>query len=269
MALSGKKLKNIYNDLLETDNNNSGLSTTTKTIKTGAGNSTALALSTNQLYTQPAADSTASFTSTDKDGNALLTVDSTNDLVKVGSGQVNATTQYAYFGIGAAHGDEWAASTHHPIPFNMNSLGSASLQDAITFGTGTDPATTFTPADGAGTDSSQLVPLLWYVHDNITIDNIVGFEGGDNAGNDTARMHMYQYTVTSGSTSALTAGAIVAHHHNILNLGTASSGSEQLYKSVWTVDNADVDAGKVVLAFWHGTVTSNFSISVHVKYHIR
>ena len=152
----------------------------------------------------------------------------------------------------------------------MNSLGSSSLQDAINFGTGTDPATTFTTADGAGTDSSQLVPLLWYIHDNITIDSIVGLEGGDNATGDTSRMHLNQFTVTSGSTSALTAGALVAHHHDAFNVGTVGQGSEQLYKSTWTIDTADVDAGKVILAFWKAnSVNSNFSISVHVKYHIR
>ena len=78
-------------------------------------------------------------------------------------------------------------------------------------------------------------------------------------------MHLKSFTFTSGATSCLTAGALLAHNSDVTN-----AGSEQAYKSTWTVDSASVDANKVILAFFESdSVNSDYSINITVKYHLR
>lgn len=169
-------------------------------------------------------------------------VDTTNNQVKALGHHVN--TMYATFGIGAAFSSNWLANTHYPIPFSANIMGSSFNQDDITFGTSTEPATSFTTADGTNTDASLLVPMLWYIPDNISIDAVYSIEGAEASATITTRMHLFSYDFTSGSTSALTNGTLLAHNNDVTN-----AGSEQAYLSTWNIDSAAVTAGKVVLAF--------------------
>ena len=172
-------------------------------------------------------------------------------------------TLYAHFGTDATNSGDWDADKHYPIPFFSNSLGT-SLQEDITFGTSTEPATTFTTADVTNTDSALLVPFMWYVPDNISIDGITSIEGKQTSATATTRMHLFSYTFTSGSTSALTSGTLIAHNSDVTN-----EGSEQVYLSTWTIDSASVAAGKVLLAFFRvDTATDDYSISITVKYHL-
>ena len=77
-------------------------------------------------------------------------------------------------------------------------------------------------------------------------------------------MHLMSYTFTSGSTSALTSGTLLAHNNDVTN-----AGSEQAYLSTWTVDSAAVVSGKVILAtFESSDATGDYSASVTVKYHL-
>jgi len=106
--------------------------------------------------------------------------------------------------------------------------------------------------------------MLWYVPDNITIDAVYGIEAGSNASGDTTRMHLMSYTFTSGSTSALTSGTLLAHNSDVTN-----AGSEQAYKSTFTIDSASVTAGKVILAFFRSdSINSDYAYTVTVKYHL-
>ena len=263
MSFSNKKLSEVYKDILHTNNSNTGISTTTKDVTCGDGDTTALQLSNQRVAIYPAADSTSVFRTRKANGDVLLSVDSTNDLVKAGVGSHILNTQYADFGIASTLSVNYLANTHYPIPFSANNQALAN-QDDITFGTGTDPATTFTTADGASTDASLLVPMLWYVPDNITIDAVYGIEAGSNASGDTTRMHLMSYTFTSGSTSALTSGTLLAHNSDVTN-----AGSEQAYKSTFTIDSASVTAGKVILAFFRSdSINSDYSVNITVKYHL-
>ena len=265
MSFTDKKISEVYKDILHTDNSNTGISSSIKQVTCGDGDLTALSLSTQNVKAQPDTDSTTNTAIYDADGNALVTVDSNNDLVILGIGQHTANTQYANFGIGASDSLVYLADTHYPMPFSGVSIGSFAIQDNITFGTGTDPATTFTTADGAATDASLLVPVMWFVPDNITIDGVTSFEGATAATGDTTRMHLFSYTFASGSTSALTSGTLLAYNSDVTN-----AGSEQAYKSTWTVDSASVDANKVILAFFRSdSVNSDYSVSITVKYHLR
>ena len=260
MSLSGKTLANTFKDILQMDNSNSGVDTTTRGVKDGEGTLSALALSDDVVSIKPNNDNTTkTFLVEDSSGNDLLAVDTTNSKVSALGNYVN--TQYANFGIG--HNTAFIDDTHHAIPFS-SMYSTPDLNNAPAFGTGTDPATTFTTAEGTGTRASDIVSCLWYVNDNISIDAIKSIEGADTATGDTTRMHLYSMDFTSGATACLTNGTLLAHNSDVTN-----AGSEQPYLSSWTVDSAAVTAGKVILAFFKSdSVNSDYSLQVVVKYHI-
>jgi len=263
MSLSGKTLKASYVDLLQLDNSNSGMPTSVRSVKDGAGTSSALWISDDQVRIAPNNDDTTSALMVrNTSGATVMQVDTTNELV-YGSGNI-VNTQYATFGVSASLSSNYVINTHHPIPFFTITESASSQQDDITFGTGTDPATTFTTADGAGTRASNLVPMLWHIPDGISIDSVTSIEGADAATGDTTRMHLFSYDFTSGATACLTNGTLLAHNSDVTN-----AGSEQPYLSSWTVDSATVASGKVILAFFRSdSVNSDYSINITVKYHL-
>ena len=262
MSFSGRTIANSFKEILKIGSGNTGITTSLQVVKDGAGNQSALYISDDKVKIKPENDDTTSvFYVLDKDGNALFTVDSTNDYVKALNHQVN--TQYANFGIFSDNNATYVANTHYAIP--LNSFGIKGNGTNIDFGTGTDPDDTFTTADTATQYASQLACLVWFVTDNITIDSVTHIEGADAATGDTTRMHLKSFTFTSGATACLTAGALLAHNSDITN-----AGNEQPYLSTWTVDSADVDANKVILCFFRSdTVNSDYTLNVTIKYHLR
>ena len=257
MSLSGKTLKDTYVDLLQLDNSNSGVSTSLKPVKDGAGTSSALQISDDQVRVSPNNDDTTSALMVrDTSGTTVMQVDTTNELV-YGSGNI-VNTQYAHFSVVITHFSSALANTHYAVPFvNGNN---ASTTSYISLGTGTDPATSFTTS----TDAYKLIPTMWYVPDNMTIDRVYAMEGADAATGDTTRMHLMSYDFTSGATSCLTNGALVAH-----NSDTTNAGYEQPYLSEFTVDSGAITAGKVILAaFRSDSVNSDYSLNITVKYHL-
>ena len=261
MSLTNKTLANTYKDILQMDNSNSGVDTTARNIKDGEGTISALSLSDDVVSVKPQNDdTTASFLVEDSSGTDLLVVDTTNSKVSALGNYVN--TQYAYFSTGATEATYFVDDTHHAITFQNANYGMSAFPPA--FGTGTDPATTFTTAEGNGTRASDIVSCLWYVTDAISIDGIISIEGADTATGDTTRMHLYSMDFTSGATACLTSGTLLAHNSDVTN-----AGSEQPYLSTWTVDSAAVTAGKVILAFFKSdSVNSDYSINIKVKYHL-
>lgn len=262
MALTGKSPSDTYKDLLEIDNSNSGVDNTARDIKTGNGASTSLKVSDRSCIVTSSTDNTGAFYVQDSGENIKLQVDTTNDQVKALGNHVN--TQYAYFGVGSSDSAIFSANTHTALPFNSMSVGSSLIQDNTQFGTGTDPNTSFTTADGTLTDASILAPVMWYIPDNISIDSVYSIEGATTATGDTTRMHLFSYDFTSGSTSALTNGTLLAHNDDNNN-----AGSEQAYLTTWTVDSASVASGKVILAFFRQDSTnSDYSVNITIKYHL-
>ena len=262
MSLTGKTLSASYKDILQVDNSNNGVTTSIKTVKDGEGTSSCLAISDDNILIVPNNDdSTTTLQVRTNSGSQVLAVDTTNELVTASGNIVN--TQYAYFGADRVDSAAYTANNHHPIPFTASG-NISNPSDIPTFGTGTDPATTFTTAEGNGTRASNLVSTFWYVPDAITIDSVTSFEGADTATGDTTRMHLFSYTFTSGSTSALSSGTLLAHNSDVTN-----AGSEQAYSSSWTVDSGSVAAGKVILAFFRSdSVNSDYSLNITVKYHL-
>jgi len=260
-SLTGSSLKNIYKDLLHTSNSNTGIGSTIKQITCGDGDTTALHLSDRNLKVQPSTDTTTNTVIYDASGNALLTVDSTNDLVKAGVGQHTVNTQYAHFGIGSGNSVFAGASanTHYAIPFN----GYAN-QGLVSVGTGTNPDTSLTIA----TTADDVTCCLWYVLDNITIDRVIWWAGGDASGNDTMRCHLQSFSIDSGNGSTsgdLSSGVVLADGGDI-----SGSGYEQAYYQQMTIQSANIDAGKAIMfMFRSDSVNSDFSINATIKYHLR
>tara|TARA_Y100001963_G_scaffold155640_1_gene247346 strand:- start:1480 stop:2268 length:789 start_codon:yes stop_codon:yes gene_type:complete len=261
MSLSGKTLKDSYVDLLQLDNSNSGTPTSVKNIKDGAGTKTALLVSDDNVRIIPNNDDTTSALMVRNTlGATVMQVDTTNELV-YGSGNI-VNTQYATFSVGNTQSQYNSANNHHAIPFSSATYGTSNY--APTFGTGTDPATTFTTADSNEERASDLVPCLWYITDAISIDSVTSIEGADASSGDTTRMHLFSYDFTSGATSCLTNGTLLAHNSDVTN-----AGSEQPYLTSWTVDSAAVTSGKVILAFFRSdSVNSDYSLNITVKYHL-
>ena len=212
MSLTGKTKAGSYKDILQMNNSNSGVDATIRVVVDGEGTESAISLGDDALYIQPKNDdTTTTLRVMDTDANPILVVDSSNDLVKAGIGQHIVNTQYAYFGVNANDNSNFATNTHYPIPFGVGGYASGSPGGFPDFGTGTDPATTFTTAEANSDRASDLVPVMWRVSDDITIDEIKHIEGADTATGDTTRMHLMSYTFTSGATSCLTSGAVVAN----------------------------------------------------------
>ena len=266
-GLTSKTPSATYKDLLKVENSNSGVDDTLRQVESGDGTGSALYIEKNSIKVKPTADDTALVDVQDKDGSSKFKIDTTNDLVS-SLGHYN-NTQYAYFGMGYSGTSSWDANTHYPLIYNGHYISSSLAE--VDFGIGTDPDDTFTTADTDTQYASQIVPMIWRVPDNITIDSVTHIEGADDATGDTTRMHLKSFTFTSGATSCLTAGALLAHNHDdVTEIGVTNAGNEQAYLTNWTVDSADVDSGKVILCFFRSdSINSDYSINVTVKYHLR
>ena len=260
-SFTGSSIKDVYKDILHTSNSNTGIGSTIKQITCGDGDTSALYLSDRNLKVQPSTDSTTNTVIYDAGGNALLTVDSTNDIVKAGIGQHTVNTQYAHFGIGSADSvfAGATANTHYAVPFN----GYAS-QALLAMGTGTNPLTSLT----IGTDADDVTCCLWYVMDNITIDRVVWWSGADAATGDTTRCHLQSFTIDTGNSATggdLSSATVLADGGDITN-----AGYEQAYYQQMTIQSANVDAGKAIMfMFRSDSVNSDFSINATIKYHLR
>tara|TARA_Y100000310_G_scaffold319264_1_gene374348 strand:- start:520 stop:1317 length:798 start_codon:yes stop_codon:yes gene_type:complete len=262
-TFTGKTFASFYKNILGINQTtNTGVDSTTRLVHDGDGNSTSISLSDDVLSVQPVNhNTTGTMLVENQGGDNILTVDTTNSKVLVNAGQVAATTQYAVFGVNYIDFATVVANTHYPIPFAM---GGGTNQNDVDFGTGTDPDSSFTTSDTDTQKASQIVPMIWRLPDNITISSVTSIEGASTATGDTTRMHLKSFDFTSGSTSCLTNGTLLAHNSDITN-----AGSEQAYLSTWTVDSADVNADKAILAFIRSDSTSSdYSITVTVKYFI-
>jgi len=264
-GLTGKAIASAYKSLLRVDDDVNGVDGTVESITDGEGTKSALKLSDDRAHILPNSnDTTSAFAVSTKGGTTLLAVNTTNSIVKAGVGQFNVLTQYAYFGVNYIDYSNVLANVHYPIPFSSGSGGNTGTND-VHFGTGTDPDNTFTTADTDTQYASQIVPMMWVVPDNISIDSVTSIEGADAATGDTTRMHLKSFTINSGSTSCLTAGELLAH----TTLDTTNAGNEQAYLKTWSIDKASVTGGKVILAFFRSdSVNSDYSLSVVVKYHL-
>ena len=262
-SFTGKTFSSYFKNLLGINQaSNTGVDATTRTVQDGAGNNTALHLSDSRVKVSAArGQSTTTLSVINGSDENILTVDTTNSKVLAGASQVAVNTQYAHFGV--ANGKDIAASTgtHYAIPFGNMGDGFTNL----TLGTGTDPATSY---DVSATDNGDdLTVMLWYIIDDITVDAVHWFAGGDAASGDTINVHLMSYDIDkSGSGSGdLSGGVVIAGGADIASLGY----EDVIYQTI-APSTADVDAGKVcIFTFESAGTNSDYSINATVKYHIR
>lgn len=264
-GLSGKTIATSYKSILRVDNDTNGVGTSSLPVTDGEGTLTCLEICDDFLRIQPADDNTiGTLTVRNSSADIILSVDTSNNVVKVNSGQEIANTQYAYFSANVSHTSANTAGIHYPLLFGNGPAAVGVADEFAGFGNSTDPATSLTTAEATDQRGSGLVPFLWYIPDNISVDAVYSLEGADTATGDTTRFHLMSYTFTSGSTSCLADGTLIAH-----NSDTTNAGSEQVYKSTFTVDSASVSGGKVLVATFEADGNnSDYSYQVIVKYHL-
>ena len=261
MALTTKTPAETVGDLLEMDNSNSGITASTRAIKSGNGTASALSISDRAIKVTANTDSTATVNVINSTATTLFNIDSSNSQVKALGNHVN--TQYANFNIGYSQSTGFTAGSHEMIPFESANYGyfSASIPN---LGTGTDPATTFTTSNSTAEKAGDLVPCLWYVPDNIVIDGVYSLEGADTSTGDTTRMHLVSFAFESGATACLTSGTLLAFNSDVTN-----AGSEQPYLSTWTIDSSSVASGRVIVAtFESDSINADYSLNIKIKYHL-
>jgi len=99
-SLAGKSPANTYKSLLKVADETNGVSGTASQIEDGEGTSTCISVGDDNFKVKPQSDNTTTtFEVENASGSNLLTVDSSNSVVKVGTSQVSATTQLLTFAV--------------------------------------------------------------------------------------------------------------------------------------------------------------------------
>ena len=257
-SLAGKSPSNTFKSLLKVADETNGVSASTSQIEDGEGTSTCVSISDDRFLIQPQDDdTTTTLQVSNKSGNNILAVDTTNDCVKVKATQTYANTQLLEF---TAYRIVPVAGRHYFVPCGGNSFaGHLAEKDN---GAGTDPDTTL----DAGTITDELVNMLFYVPANITIDGVRFMVSTDQDTDTTINVHLYSFDmVNAGGTSDgdLSNGTLLAN-------GQATSVDRNVIKTVsCSIDSADVTSGKVLACFVENeTNTDDINIRVQVLYHI-
>ena len=256
MALTNKTIASTYGDILQADNSGSGRTANGTVIKDGLGQSTALTLGQNKVAITPSSDSTTALTVKTSGGTDLLVVDTTNSAVKAGTTQTYANTQIQRFSV---HDLQPTDGKHHSMFVDSGWAGLTSLD----FGTGTDPATTYTLGSSEA-NANALVGSIWYIPVAITIDEVRVIAGGEAA--DTINFHLFSYTLATGTGSGagdLSSGTLLAH-----NGSTLTTGNDRVTSTTLTIDSGNVAADKVILAFVENVgAATDLTAQLIVKYH--
>ena len=261
MSLTGKTKSASYKQILNVNNSN-GIDTSTRNIVDGEGTATAMSLSDDVFNIKPQNDDTTSpFKVSDKDGNALLNVDSSNDLVRAGIGQHIVNTNVKEFAMDFTEASPDTADTWHALTSTFNHADANELE----MGTGSTPATTLTIA----TTAYIAVKHYWYVPFNIAIDSCNVLFGADEGGGDVVKFSVMAYTAdnANGSTSGdLSSGTEVC----VSPATITGAGREQIYYQALTVSTADVPVGKVIMACvaQDGT-NADLTVNMQLVYHLR
>ena len=263
MSLTNKTIANTYKDVLQIDNSNNGASAIIKTVKSGNGVDTALRLSKEVVSVRPSTtETTTALRVQAYEGNTLLQVDSTNTEVKALGQYVN--TQTKQFVLASVNGEPHTANTWTM----MSAIGNTRFNStAIEMGTGGTPATTY---DISSTnEADNLVQCMWYVPFNIAIDSCNVWFGADEASGDTVKFSVMSYTVSTANDA--TGGDLSAGVENCVSPSTiAGAGHEIAYYQALTVSTANVDAGKVIIAYVHqDDVNADLTVNMQLVYHLR
>ncbi len=269
-SFTGKAFANFYKNILGINQSgNTGVDTTTRNVQDGARNNTSISLSDDVLKVQPLNDNTTrTFNVRKSSGADVLSVNTTDSKVLVGTSQVTATTMYAYF---TCYRITPVAGTHMVIPYSSAPQfgGGVDYLNEINLGNGTDPATTW-DVSASGVDSVEQVLFYWYLPDAITVDAVQVLMGGSSASTaSSVNFHLNSYTIDTdngGTSGDLSSGVVVAD-----GAAVADVHEDAIKYQSMSVDstNQDIAAGKAVLATIESTGTEDISARIIVKYHIQ
>ncbi len=263
MSLTNKTIASSYKDLLQIDNSNNGLSTSTKQIKSGDGTNSCVSISDDQFTIQPQNDNTTNvITVKNVGGTSLVQVDSTNTVVKALGQYVNTNIQS--FGLGSINSnpttDNWTMLGKDMGGHRFNSV-------PITMGSGGTPATTYDVS--GGNVAHNLVQSIWYLPFNITIDSVHVWQGADASSGDDVDYSVMSYaisTATDATGGDLSDGVQVAVSPSTLD---PFGYDRALYQSL-TVSSANVNSGRALVALMKaGSNNSDFTVSMQLVYHLR
>ena len=261
-SFTGKTFSSFYKNIFNINQSgNTGVDATTRTVQDGAGNDSAISLSDDVLSVKPVNDDTTGTMLVQTSGGSnILAVDTTNSIVKAGASQVNTLTLFKEMGL-----YEFSPATsgyHYPLIANRVGMqGEEGLTEDDQWGTGVDPATSLT-VSGLD-DPENLIAVYWYLENNITLDSVRFMARAD--GTSVLNFHLFAYDVDfSTNYGNLSGGEVHA------NTTITPTNSAHIRSGTFTLDEADIDAGKVVIGFVENSSSTNdLSVHFNIKYHIR
>tara|TARA_Y100001951_G_C11277123_1_gene262681 strand:+ start:63 stop:851 length:789 start_codon:yes stop_codon:yes gene_type:complete len=259
-SLANKSPKDTYKSLLKVSDETNGISTSVSPIEDGEGTASCVSISDDNLKIKPQNDNTTTTLEVENaSGSNILTVDTTNSAVKVGSTQTHANSQILTF---SAHNLTPVAGTHYFVSLGAGQYVTLNGIAELTCGTGTDPDTTY---DG-GALTDDLVNNLFYSPANITIDGVTFMVSTDTDTDCVINVHLYKFTMTNaGGTSDgnLSSGTLLAN-------GQATAVDRNVIKTIsCTIDSSSVSANEVVACFVENvTNTNKIKLITQVLYHI-
>tara|TARA_R110002012_G_scaffold172566_1_gene337437 strand:- start:65 stop:853 length:789 start_codon:yes stop_codon:yes gene_type:complete len=260
-TFQGNPFSNFYKRIFQvSQSSNTGVDATTRNVQTGDGVNTSVSISDDVLQVQPQNDdTTGAFVVKNNSGSSLLTVDSTNSVVKTGSSQLNSLTLIKEMGL---YDLSPTAGYHYPLIAStmFDASGATAFAGDNDWGNSADPATTL---DVSGlTAQENAIAVYWYLQNNITLDEVRFLATAD--GSATLNFHLFAYTLdTSTNHGDLSSGTVHAN-------ATVAATSSTIKTGTFTLNTANIDANKVVIGFVeNATDTSDVSVSFQIKYHIR
>ncbi len=258
-SLAGKSPANTYKSLLKVADETNGVTTTPSVIEDGEGTATCLDVSANKFRVTPNSDNNEGFAVKKSTGSNIFTVDTSNDLIKVGTSQVSATTQLLTFN--AYRLVPTGAGTHMFVAFGGAEYGNNVIPE-VSNGTGTDPNVN----KDAGSTTDDLLMCLFNVPYNMTIDACKAMVSTDQDTDCTINVHLMSFDMVNDGTTSdgnLTNGTVLAD-------GQATAVDRNVIKSVdMTIQSSSVTSGKIIACCVENeTNTDDITIQVQVKYHI-
>ena len=257
-SLAGKSPANTYKSLLKVADETNGVTTTPSIIEDGEGSATCLDVSANKFRVKPNSDNNEGFAVKKSAGNNIFTVDTSNDLVKVGTSQVSATTQL--FQFDAFRLVPTSAGTHMFVPQGVSEF--AGHYPEVANGTGTNPDTSVDKTSDTDYTTNFLFPAMF----NMTIDAVKVLISTDTVTDTVCNVHLMSYDMVNDGTSNdgnLSNGTVLAD-------GQATSVNRSVVKTIdCTIQSSSVTSNKVIACFVENeTNTDDINIKVLVKYHI-
>ena len=227
-------------------------------------------MSDRNLKVLPSADSTTNTVIYDASGNALVTVDSNDDLVKLGIGQHTANTQFKEFGLwdfSPTAGEHHNLVTSPGLTTTSDSDFTGEVNGGAWGGTGANPVTSLTVASAA----KELVPSLWILQQNISINAIQYIMTSDSASTISLQVLCYSLITGSGATAGdLSSGTVLAQTGSADDsLSPVTTGADRTSNGTLTINTANVDSGKAIVVFAEASDTDDMTVQVNIKYHLR